>query len=305
MRRGGFVQSILSTGAKARPAAHFRAALRTRRRGSDRAFPKRSARTPARRKWALNACDAAISLSAGRSGARSRFHGGKRTYGDPGRLPPLTARPPGWAYGLPELGETALKAVLAARRVAVPGCHASGFIALVAPLVRAGLLAPETPLSCVSLTAIPACGKKMIADYPRKGRGLRSRPRPYGLAQTHKHLPEMDENLRPSGAAGLFAGGGQFLQRHARQRAIAPRAASARARAWPTCAPYTQTCTRGPIVVYRETLRRKRLCLGGAALRPGRHVRFLRRQRGNALRCWPPTITSAKARPARRCNCST
>ena len=76
---------------------------------------------------------------------------------------------PGWAYGLPELGKEALDAILFSKRVAVPGCHASGFIALVAPLIKEGLLSPETPLSCTSLTGYSGGGKKMIADYREKG----------------------------------------------------------------------------------------------------------------------------------------
>ena len=72
----------------------------------------------------------------------------------------------------------------------MPGCHASGFIALVAPLIKEGLLSPETPLSCTSLTGYSGGGKKMIADYREQGAAY-DPPRPYGLAQAHKHLPEM------------------------------------------------------------------------------------------------------------------
>ena len=97
---------------------------------------------------------------------------------------------PGWAYGLPELSAAAYQSVLNSRRIAVPGCHASGFIALVAPLVAEGLLAPETLLTCTSLTGYSGGGKKMIADYREKGAAY-DPPRPYGLAQSHKHLPEM------------------------------------------------------------------------------------------------------------------
>jgi N-acetyl-gamma-glutamyl-phosphate reductase len=76
--------------------------------------------------------------------------------------------------------------------VANPGCHASGFVALLAPLVRAGLLAPDTALSCVSLTGYSGGGKKMIAEYEDfELDPLLTAPRQYGLTQKHKHLPEI------------------------------------------------------------------------------------------------------------------
>jgi N-acetyl-gamma-glutamyl-phosphate reductase len=83
--------------------------------------------------------------------------------------------------------------IRSSRRVANPGCHASGFIALVAPLVRAGLLSPDAELSAFSLTGYTGGGKKMIAAYEaREGRpALLDAPRQYGLSQSHKHLPEM------------------------------------------------------------------------------------------------------------------
>ena len=74
----------------------------------------------------------------------------------------------------------------------LPGCHASGFIALVYPLVEAGILAPSVPLSCFSLTGYSGGGKKMIAAYEAPDRDpLLGAPRIYGLSQVHKHLPEM------------------------------------------------------------------------------------------------------------------
>lgn len=97
----------------------------------------------------------------------------------------------GWTYGFPEL--TGLRDQIAvSRRIANPGCHASGFIALVAPLTEAGLLKPDVRLSCFSLTGYSGGGKKMIADYESEGRSsLLDAPRQYGLSQAHKHLPEM------------------------------------------------------------------------------------------------------------------
>jgi N-acetyl-gamma-glutamyl-phosphate reductase, uncommon form len=91
-----------------------------------------------------------------------------------------------WVYGFSELGMD----VKAAKRVAVPGCHASGFIALTAPLVKAGLIEKGARLSCHSITGYSGGGKKMIAEYEQGGAALES-PRQYGLTQNHKHLKEM------------------------------------------------------------------------------------------------------------------
>ena len=100
----------------------------------------------------------------------------------------------GWVYGFPELsGQREL--IKASRRIANPGCHASGFIALVAPLVSAGLIAKDEKLSCFSLTGYSGGGKKMIAEYeaPAGAPELYAAPRVYGLSQKHKHLPEMQK----------------------------------------------------------------------------------------------------------------
>ena len=98
---------------------------------------------------------------------------------------------PGWTYGLPELHGTR-EALRTATRVAVPGCHATGFIAPVAPLVELGLVPKTALLHCTSLTGYSGGGKKMIAQYEaeRTDPALDA-PRPYGLALHHKHLPEM------------------------------------------------------------------------------------------------------------------
>ena len=98
---------------------------------------------------------------------------------------------PAWAYGFPEL-EGQREKIKASKRIANPGCHASGFVALVAPLVQAGILSPDTPLTCFSLTGYSGGGKKMIAEYEDAERDpLFDAPRQYGLTQKHKHLPEM------------------------------------------------------------------------------------------------------------------
>ncbi len=99
---------------------------------------------------------------------------------------------PGWAYGFPELSAAHRQAIAKGSRVANPGCHATGFISVVYPLVHNGLIHADEQLSCFSLTGYSGGGKKMIAQYEDAARdaGLLS-PRPYGLTQKHKHLPEM------------------------------------------------------------------------------------------------------------------
>lgn len=98
---------------------------------------------------------------------------------------------PGWIYGFPELSAQRAK-IASSMRIANPGCHATGFIALIAPLVQAGLLDVRTALSCFSLTGYSGGGKKMIAEYESERRSeLLEAPRVYGLTQNHKHLPEM------------------------------------------------------------------------------------------------------------------
>ena len=99
---------------------------------------------------------------------------------------------PDWAYGFAELSQNHRAAIANGKRIANPGCHASGFIALVYPLVAAGILPKDYPLVCHSLTGYSGGGKKMIAEYESEGRNPElDSPRQYGLSQLHKHLPEM------------------------------------------------------------------------------------------------------------------
>ena len=99
---------------------------------------------------------------------------------------------PRFVYGFPELSPERREAVKAARRIAVPGCHASGFIALVYPLIEAGLISPDARLTCHSLTGYSGGGKKMIAQYEDASPDpLLAGPRQYGITQEHKHLKEM------------------------------------------------------------------------------------------------------------------
>ena len=115
-----------------------------------------------------------------------------------------------WAYGFPELAGRRAR-IAAAKRIANPGCHASGFIALVEPLVRAGIVARDAKLCAFSLTGYSGGGKKMIAEYGEKLADQPTTPtlphssttslnlplflggRQYALGQSHKHLPEMSK----------------------------------------------------------------------------------------------------------------
>lgn len=101
---------------------------------------------------------------------------------------------PGWTYGFPELSKEQREKIAASKRLANPGCHATGLIAAAAPLVRLGILPADYPLTCYSLTGYSGGGKKMIADYEAKDRDRSlSAPGLYGLNLRHKHLPEMKE----------------------------------------------------------------------------------------------------------------
>ncbi len=98
----------------------------------------------------------------------------------------------GWVYGLPELSPQQRADVEKARFVANPGCHATGFIITVYPLVQAGIISKDHPLTCFSLTGYSGGGKKMIANYEAEGRASElSSPGLYDLNLSHKHLPEM------------------------------------------------------------------------------------------------------------------
>lgn len=98
----------------------------------------------------------------------------------------------GWTYGFPELSDKIAKALPDSKRIAVPGCHASGFVALVYPLIEKGILPRDVLLTCHSITGYSGGGKKMIAEYEDPSRSnLLDAPRQYALGQTHKHLKEM------------------------------------------------------------------------------------------------------------------
>jgi N-acetyl-gamma-glutamyl-phosphate reductase len=99
---------------------------------------------------------------------------------------------PNWAYGFPELSGEHRAAIEVSKRVANPGCHATGFLSTVYPLIKMGILPASYRLTCFSLTGYSGGGKKMIAEYEGKDKGeALFAPRLYGLNLDHKHMPEM------------------------------------------------------------------------------------------------------------------
>ncbi len=98
----------------------------------------------------------------------------------------------GWAYGFPELGEDFKQKIINGKRIANPGCHASGFVSIVYPLVKGGFIPKDYPLCCHSITGYSGGGKGMIASYEDTQREEKySSPAQYALSAHHKHLPEM------------------------------------------------------------------------------------------------------------------
>jgi N-acetyl-gamma-glutamyl-phosphate reductase len=107
---------------------------------------------------------------------------------------------PGWTFGIPELAPGQREALRAAKRIANPGCHSTAFIALLRPLIDAGLVARDLPVTATSITGYSGGGKKMIEEYRASAAAFASgaggnaqleAPRPYGLKLSHKHVPEM------------------------------------------------------------------------------------------------------------------
>ena len=96
-----------------------------------------------------------------------------------------------WAYGLPELARSQRERLRTAKRIAVPGCHASAFVLAMRPLVEAGVVAPDFDAHAYSITGYSGGGKKMIAEFEAGGNERLMSPRAYALGLTHKHLPEM------------------------------------------------------------------------------------------------------------------
>lgn len=101
---------------------------------------------------------------------------------------------PDWAYGFPELGADFRNKIANSARTAVPGCYASGFISMVYPLVKLGIMPADYPLTCHAVSGYSGAGKKAIAVYEGENRPAEfDSPRQYALTQQHKHLPEMQK----------------------------------------------------------------------------------------------------------------
>ena len=116
---------------------------------------------------------------------------------------------PGWTYGFPELAPGQPQAIADARRVSNPGCHATGAVALLRPLVDARLLPPAHPLSITSVSGYSGGGKSMIAEHEAGGAPAFEL---YGLALAHKHIPEIEEHARLSRAPIFVPSVGSFAQ---------------------------------------------------------------------------------------------
>ena len=154
-------------------------------------LPEEKRKDPAARKEAIHASDIAVLCLPDAAAKESvqLAEGSKARILDTSTAHRIA---PGWAYGFAELSAKHRQGIIGGTRVAVPGCHASGFISLVTPLTMAGLLPRDTALTCFSLTGYSGGGKKMIAQYEGAERTADlDSPRPYGLTQAHKHIPEM------------------------------------------------------------------------------------------------------------------
>ena len=101
---------------------------------------------------------------------------------------------PDWAYGFPELSKAHREKILTSKRVAVPGCYASGFVSLVYPMIQSGLMPKDYPVTCHAVSGYSGAGKNAIAVYESAEKPLDyESPRQYALGQKHKHLPEMQK----------------------------------------------------------------------------------------------------------------
>ena len=117
-----------------------------------------------------------------------------------------------WVFGLPELAADQRDRIRGSKRIANPGCHSTGFILLVRPLVDAGWLSSASLLSATSITGYSGGGRKMIEQYEAGGDPRLAAPRPYGLRLAHKHLPEMAVHGRLETAPVFMPIVGSFLK---------------------------------------------------------------------------------------------
>jgi N-acetyl-gamma-glutamyl-phosphate reductase len=100
----------------------------------------------------------------------------------------------GWVYGLPELCKTQRDLIRSSNRICVPGCHATGFVLLLYPLIASGIVSRDYPISAFSISGYSGGGRSMIAQYqvPDLSDDMKN-PRPYALKLSHKHVPEMQK----------------------------------------------------------------------------------------------------------------
>ena len=153
---------------------------------------------------------------------------------------------PDWDYGFAELSKAHREAIKNSKRVANPGCHASGFISSVYPLVANGIIAEDTALTCASLTGYSGGGKKMIAEYQDENRDPRhDSERIYGLNLHHKHLPEMGYICGLT-QAPVFVLQGHGDYRYAARRGCTP------------CSRNAHEALRGSAACHRGAVRRGR-----------------------------------------------
>ncbi|MFA7673603.1 MAG: N-acetyl-gamma-glutamyl-phosphate reductase [Clostridia bacterium] len=146
---------------------------------------------PVRKKECLNSCDYAVLCLPDAAAVESV---GMIENPDVKVIDTSTAHrtEKGWVYGFPELSEETYEKLKTTKRVAVAGCHASGFISLVYPLVESGILPNDYPFTCCSLTGYSGGGKTMISEYTDSDRNAGyDSPGIYALSQEHKHLKEM------------------------------------------------------------------------------------------------------------------
>jgi N-acetyl-gamma-glutamyl-phosphate reductase len=98
----------------------------------------------------------------------------------------------GWVYGLPELKKEQRGLIIKSKRITVPGCHATGFILMLYPLVALGIVSPDYPVTCYAVAGYSGGGKPLIAEYEQKNTpDYIKNPRPYALDLNHKHIPEI------------------------------------------------------------------------------------------------------------------
>ena len=128
----------------------------------------------------------------------------------------------GWVFGLPELASDQRSRIRASQRIANPGCHATGFIVLLRPLVDAGIVSPALALSATSITGYSGGGRKMIEQYELGADAKLTSPRPYALALTHKHIPEMIQHTGLKTKPVFMPIVADFYKGLVGQRAVAP-----------------------------------------------------------------------------------